>query len=37
MDRELNHFNFNSKHCDKCELALKLVGLLAVSNLLKIY
>ena len=33
MDREICHFNYNSKHHDKCKLAVKLIRHLAVSNL----
>ena len=33
LDRGINHFNFNSKHHDKCKFALKLIGLLTVFNL----
>ena len=33
MGREICYFNYNSRHCDKCEFALKLIRLLAVSNL----
>ena len=32
LDREINHFNFNSKYYEKCKFALKLIGLLSVSN-----
>ena len=33
LDIEINPFNFNSKHYDKCKFSLKLIGLLTVSNL----
>ena len=33
LDREINPFNFNSKHYDKCKFSLKLIRLLTVSNL----
>ena len=33
LDIEINPFNFNSKHYDKCPFSLKLIGLLTVSNL----
>ena len=33
LDREINHFNFNSKHYDKSKFTLKLIGLLTVFNL----
>ena len=33
LDRELSHFNLNSKHHDKCKFTLKLIWLLTVSNL----
>ena len=36
LDREINHFNFNSKHYEKCKFALKLIEFLTVSNLFKL-
>ena len=33
LDKEINHFSFNSKHYKKCKFTLKLIGLLTVSNL----
>ena len=33
LDIEINPFNFNSKHYDKCQFSLKLIGLLTASNL----
>ena len=33
VDREISHFNYNSKYYDKCKSALKLMSLLTVHNL----
>ena len=33
FNREVSHFNFDSKHHDKCKFALKQAWLLTVSNL----
>ena len=33
MDREICYFNYNSKQINKCNVALKLIRFLAVSNL----
>ena len=33
LDEEINHFNFNSKHHDKCKFALKLIWYLTVFKL----
>ena len=32
-DREISHFNINSKHLDKCQFTLKLILFSVVSNL----
>ena len=34
MSTDISHLNFNSKHYDKCEFALKLIPLATTSNLL---
>ena len=33
LDKEINHFKFNSMHYEECKFGLKLIGLLTVSNL----
>ena len=33
LNGQINYFNFNSEHHDKCKFSLKLFGLLTVSNL----
>ena len=36
LNREISHFNFISKHYDKCKFALKLIWLIPVSNLFQL-
>ena len=33
MDIVTNHLNFNLRHCDKCEVAIKFIPLVTTSNL----
>ena len=35
-DRDISHFNMNSKHLGKCQFALKLIRFSTVSNLFQL-